>query len=259
MAAQPRHLWADLKETAHRYADRSGRPVSETWLLEPGLHALAWHRAAHGLYSQRFFLLARWFTQMSRFWTGIEIHAGARIGRRCLFLQGTGVVIGETAVIGDDCQFEAGALLLGAGLAPLAAGLRPDTLAPGEGFESGRHHPTLGDRVLVEAGAIVAGDVFIGHDVRVLAGAVVTRDIPDGGIAVGVPGRILPRAQSRPDPDGRAIQALAERLYFLEEQLQILAFSTQRQQGGSPVRGTRQPDQYGPIPAVEELIDGAGI
>ncbi|MOA58549.1 hypothetical protein D3C78_1829670 [compost metagenome] len=94
---------------------------------------------------------------------------------------------------------------------------------------------------------------------RVLSGAVIGRDIPDGGVGVGVPGRVLARPSAKADPDARAVQAMAERLYHLEEQLQILAFATRQQANLSERWRTRQPDQYGPIPAVEELIDGAGI
>jgi serine acetyltransferase len=170
--------------------------------------------------------------QHGRRMTGIDVHPSARIGRRCLMWHGQ-IMVGEGAVIGDDCVLEPGALLLGG--------------------------PRVGNFVTIEAGALVSGEIFLGNDVRVLAGAVVSRDIPDGGVAVGVPGRVLAHAQAKPDPDARAVQALAERLYHLEEQLQILAFATRQQASLGERWRTRNPDQYGPIPAVEELIDGAGI
>lgn len=232
MAITFRDIWQDLRETAGRYAERTETATWEVLLSEPGLQALAVYRVAHWLNRQGLAMWARAITQHARRFTGVSIHPSARIGRRWQ-VTGGAVEVGAHAVIGDDCTVESGALLLGG--------------------------PRLGNAVVVEAGAIVTGEVFIGHDVRVLAGAVVNRDIPDGGVAVGVPGRVLSRPGVKPDPDARAVQALAERLYFLEEQLQILAFATRQQAGMSERWRTRQPDQYGPIPAVEDLIDGAGI
>jgi serine O-acetyltransferase len=239
--------WPDLKEVARRHAERVGRPVWETWLLEPGLHALMFYRIAHWCFRRGWVFLARCLSAWGRR-SGADLSPAAKIGRNFILQQATGVVVGPTAVIGDNCVLEPGAMLLGSGLA------LPTSDAPLDAYGTARTHPQLGNHVLVEAGATIVGDVFIGNDVRVFAGAVVERDIPDGGIAVGVPGRILPRAQARPDPDARAAQAMADRLYHLEEQLQILNF---KQQGGLPRQ--RQPDQYGPLKAVEDLIDGAGI
>lgn len=257
MAAPVGSAWADLTDTAQRHASRTGRPVLETWLLEPGLHALAFYRVARWCFEHRAQFFARLVSQWGRWISGCDLHPGARIGRRLQIVQGTGVVVGETAVLGDDCVLEPGTMLLAAGLAAAVPVAERFDVSLEQAFASSRTHPTLGNHVWLEAGAMVIGDVFLGNDTRVLAGAVVTRDIPDGGIAVGVPGRILTRAQTRPDPDARAVQALAERVYHLEEQLTVLAFTTQRLHGGAP--RTRQPEQYGPIPAVEELIDGAGI
>lgn len=232
MAVTLGDILQDLRDTAARYAERTARPSWEVLLAEPGLHALAVFRLAHWLHAQGLVTWARMTSQHARRLTGIELHPSARIGRRCLMWHGP-ILVGPNAVIGDDCTLDPGAMLLGG--------------------------PRLGHHVVVEAGALVNGEVFIGNDVRLLPGAVVDRDVPDGGVAVGVPGRVLGRPTAKPDPDARAVQALAERLYHLEEQLQILAFAT-RQQGSSGDRWrTRNPDQYGPIPAVEELIDGAGI
>lgn len=231
MAVKFRDIWQDLRETAGCYAARTETSTLEVLLAEPGLQALAVYRVAHWLHAQGLAMWARAVTQHARRFTGVSLHPSARIGRR--FQVTGGIEVGANAVIGDDFIGESGALLLGG--------------------------PRLGNAVVLEAGAIVTGEVFIGHDVRVLAGAVVNRDIPDGGVAIGVPGRVLAKPTVKPDPDARAVAALAERLYHLEEQLQILAFAT-RQQGGTGDRWrTRQPDQYGPIPAVEDLIDGAGI
>lgn len=239
MAATYRDILEDLKETASRFAERSGEPAWVAAMLEPGWLALAWYRLTHWLYRHKQPVLAGLITRQVRRSTGIELHPGARIGRRCMLLGGP-MLIGETAVIGDDCVIEPGVVMHGVGV------------GAGE-----RRHPSLGDRVRVEAGAILVGDLFLGNDVRVSAGAVVTRDVPDGGLAVGVPGRVLPRDEARPDPDARAIQALAERLYHMEEQLQVMAFALSRTHGER--WRTRQPEQYGPIAEVESLIDGAGI
>lgn len=257
MEAGSQEIWDDLVETAGRHAQRQHREVWEIALLEPGLHALARHRVAHALWRRGWRNLALFLAGWTRRATGFDLHPGARIGARCLLLAGGGVVVGETAVIGDDCLVEPGVMLLSGGLAvpavdPALAGL------PG-GLGAQRVHPTVGRRVVLEAGALLVGDVYLGDDVRVLAGAVVTRDVPDGGVAVGSPGRVLPKAQVKPDPDARAVQALAERLYKLEEQVQVVAFAAQRQTGVQDPWRTRQPDVYGPIKAVEELIDGAGI
>lgn len=254
MAVRTKVGWADLVETAGRHAARSGRPAWEVWLLEPGLHALAFHRLARWLVDAKLPFFARLAATWGRWVSGSDLHPGARIGRRCVILHG-GVTVGDTTAVGDDCLLEPGVMLLGTAIAP--APEDPFEASLDAAFSNTRTHPSLGNRVVVEAGATVIGDVFLGNDVRVLAGAVVTRDVPDGGVALGVPGRVLTRAQARPDPDARAVQALAERLYHLEEQLQILTFNTQRLHGGPP--RTRQSDQYGPIAAVEELIDGAGI
>lgn len=251
-------IWADLVATAERHAERQRRPVAEIALLEPGLQALARFRVANALWLAGWRNLARFLAGWTRRATGFDLHPGARIGARCLLLAGGGVVVGETAVIGDDCLIEPGVMLLSGGLAvPDAEVAALAGLPPGLGAQ--RIHPTVGRRVVLEAGALLVGDVFLGDDVRVHAGAVVTRDVPDRGIAVGSPGRVLLGARSRPDPDARAIQALAERLYKLEEQVQIVSFAAQRQTGAHEPWRTRSPDAYGPIAAVEELIDGAGI
>lgn len=237
MAVNFRDILDDLQDTADRFGERTGQPAWLVKLVEPGWTALLTYRLARLLYDNGFrapgLLIAR---QAARN-TGIHIHPSARIGRRCVLMAGPGVLIGPATVVGDDCLIEPGVMIVGG----------PDA------------HPTLGDRVVLEAGAIVTGEVFIGHDVRVVAGSLVGRDVVDGGVAVGVPGRVLSRAQARPDPDAKAIKALADRLYHLEEQHQILAFTVHRHSAGGERWKTRNPDAYGPIPEVEDLVDGAGI
>lgn len=232
MAVSLGDVWRDLNDTAARYAERGEVSPFEALLTEPGLKALAVFRISSWLWGQGLKVWARMLGHHARRFTGMDIHPSARLGRRCVMPQAP-VVIGANAVIGDDCLLDAGAMVLGG--------------------------PRVGNAVVLEPGAIVSGEVFIGHDVRVMAGAVITRDIPDGGQGVGVPGRVLGKAQAKPDPEARAVQALAERLYHLEEQHQILAFATRQHAAKGEQWRTREPDQYGPIPAVEELIDGSGI
>ena len=152
--------------------DPAARSVLEVILLYPGFHILVYHRIAHWLFEHKHFFLARWVSQRGRHKTGIEIHPGAKIGS-CLFIDhGMGVVIGETTVIGDNCLLYQGVTL------------------GGTGKDKGKRHPTLGDNVMVGAGAKVLGPINIGNNVKVAANAVVLKDIPDNCTAVGVPARI---------------------------------------------------------------------
>ena len=152
--------------------DPAARNVLEVILLYPGFHILVYHRVAHWLYEHKHFFLARWVSQHGRHKTGIEIHPGAKIGK-CLFIDhGMGIVFGETTEIGDNCTIYHGVTL------------------GGTGKDTGKRHPTLGDNVMVGAGAKVLGPINIGNNVKVAANAVVLKDIPDNCTAVGVPARI---------------------------------------------------------------------
>ena len=152
--------------------DPAARNVLEVILLYPGFHILVYHRVAHWLYEHKHFFLARWVSQHGRHKTGIEIHPGAKIGK-CLFIDhGMGIVFGETTEIGDNCTIYHGVTL------------------GGTGKDKGKRHPTLGDNVMVGAGAKVLGPINIGNNVKVAANAVVLKDIPDNCTAVGVPARI---------------------------------------------------------------------
>ena len=150
-------------------------------LLYPGLHSLWFHRyLAHPLYKCRLFFLARLVSEISRFLTGIEIHPGARIGKRLFIDHGHGIVIGETAVIGDDCVL-----------------FHRVTLG-GTGKHAGKRHPTIGDRVLIGTNATLLGPITVGNDVKVGAESVVImHDIPDDCTVVGAPGHIVKRGGQR--------------------------------------------------------------
>ena len=158
---------------AYQRRDPAARSKLEVFLSYPGVHALLWHRAAHWLYRRRRYFLARWVSQRVRKKTGIEIHPGATIGQRLVIDHGMGIVIGETAEIGDDCLLYQGVTL------------------GGTGKDQGKRHPTLGNNVMVGSGARILGPFKVGDNARIAAGAVVLREVPPGSTAVGVPARIV--------------------------------------------------------------------
>ena len=164
-----------LLETLNAYQKRdpAARSKLEIFLLYAGVHATLYHRLAHWLYRHKLRFLARCVSQWSRFWTGIEIHPGATIGRRLVIDHGTGIVIGETAQLGDDVLLYQGVTL------------------GGTGKDTGKRHPTLGNNVLVGAGAKVLGPITIHDNARSAAGAVVLQEVPEGATAVGVPAQIV--------------------------------------------------------------------
>jgi len=192
--------------------DPAAKSVLEIVLCYPGFHAILLHRLAHRLYQWRLTLLARVISQISRFFTHVEIHPGARIGRRFFIDHGSGVVIGETSEIGDDVLIYQGVTL------------------GGTGAERGKRHPTIGDRVVIGTGAKVLGNIRIGDNVKVGAGSVVVHPVPDNSTVVGVPGRVV-RIRPEggvlehgrlPDPEGQAIDDLARRVAELEDVLKRL-------------------------------------
>ena len=164
-------LWEDAKNI--RDKDPAARNVLEVIILYPGFHVLVTHKLAHFLYRHKCFFVARLISQLSRHLTGIEIHPGAKIGRKLFIDHGMGIVIGETTEIGDNCTIYHGVTL------------------GGTGKETGKRHPTLGDNVLIGAGAKVLGPVYIGDNVRVGAGSVVLKNLPANATAVGVPAEIV--------------------------------------------------------------------
>jgi serine O-acetyltransferase len=202
--------------------DPAARSRTEVILLYPGVHALAWHRLSHWLYRHRVFGMARFLSQLVRFFTGIEIHPGAHIGRGVFIDHGMGVVIGETAIVGSDVTIYQGVTL------------------GGTGKETGKRHPTIEDGVVVSAGAIVLGSITVGANSKIGAGAVVIHDVPPGCTVVGVPGQVVARSGVRvreadvlnhgdlPDPVGRALEHMALRLNAVETELRAVRRALQQ-------------------------------
>jgi len=190
--------------------DPAAKGLWEVILFYPGLHAVLAYRGAHWLCQRRVPLLPRLISALARFLTGIEIHPAAQIGHRFFIDHGMGVVIGETAIIGDNVLMYQGVTL------------------GGTGKQLGKRHPTLGDNVVVGAGAQVLGNIEIGHNVRIGAGSVVLHSVPSGCTVVGVPGRVVyqggkrldPLAHSQvPDPVADVIRDLVQRVDELEQRL----------------------------------------
>lgn len=188
--------------------DPAAKSTIEVILCYPGFHAILAHRLAHRLYKAGVPLFPRLISQVSRFFTGIEIHPGARIGRRFFIDHGMGVVIGETTEIGDDVLIYQGVTL------------------GGTGKDKGKRHPTLGNHVVVGTGAKVLGNIAIGNHVKVGAGSVVVKPVPDNSTVVGIPGRVVRSRSDRvdelehgrlPDPQGQDIEELARRVDELEQ------------------------------------------
>jgi serine O-acetyltransferase len=201
--------------------DPAARSTVEVLLCYPGVHALAFHRLAHRLWRAGWLTLARFVSHGSRFLTGIEIHPAARLGRGLFIDHGMGVVIGETAEIGDDVNLLQGVTL------------------GGTSTRREKRHPTLGDNVTVGAGAKVIGAITVGDNSRIGAGSVVVRDVPPNAVVVGVPGRVTYKDGQRvsgidlnmtdlPDPLSRAIEQLMERLSGLEADLDSLRKAVDR-------------------------------
>lgn len=211
-------MFRTLKEEVNTIfeKDPAAKSVIEVLLCYPGFHAIVTHRVAHFLYEKRIPLIPRVISQISRLLTGIEIHPGARIGRRFFIDHGMGVVIGETTEIGDDVLVYQNATL------------------GGTGKEKGKRHPTLGNRVVVGAGAKVLGAITIGENVKVGAGSVVVRSVPANTTVVGVPGRVVMSHGKRlageeelehgllPDPEAQAIKCLGDKVRELEQKIEEL-------------------------------------
>ncbi|MEW6662230.1 MAG: serine O-acetyltransferase EpsC [Bacillota bacterium] len=170
-------MWQRIKKDIQVIFDRdpAARSALEVVLCYPGFHAVLLHRLAHRLYLKRWFLLARFISQFSRWLTGIEIHPGAKIGEGLFIDHGMGVVIGETSEIGNNVTLYQGVTL------------------GGTGKEKGKRHPTIGDNVVISTGAKVLGSITVGDNVKIGAGSVVLKDVPPNCTVVGVPGKVVKR------------------------------------------------------------------
>ncbi|SES19721.1 serine O-acetyltransferase [Gracilibacillus ureilyticus] len=191
--------------------DPAARTYFEVCLTYSGLHAIWAHRIAHAFYRRKFFFIARSISQISRFFTGIEIHPGAKIGRRFFIDHGMGVVIGETCEIGDNVTIYQGVTL------------------GGTGKEKGKRHPTIKDNALVATGAKVLGSITIGESSKIGAGSVVLNDVPDHSTVVGIPGRVVIKNGEKvrkdldhhklPDPISEVLKKMEREIHTLRQEL----------------------------------------
>ena len=214
-------LRADIRAVKER--DPAARGTLEVLLLYSGLHAIMLHRPAYWLYNHKYFFLARWISQYAKFRTGVEIHPGAKIGTGVFIDHGCGIVIGETAEVGDGCTLYQGVTL------------------GGTGKDTGKRHPTLGKNVTVGSGAKVLGPFTIGDNSKIAAGAVVLKEIPPNATAVGVPAQVVKLDGVRvtpdldqihmPDPVGMEFTALQKQLEALTERVGRLEEENRRLRG----------------------------
>jgi len=210
----PHPLWLIREDISNVMEhDPAARSRVEVFLCYSGLHAVWFYRLNHWLWNHGSVLLGRFSSQLARWLTGIEIHPGARIGRRLFIDHGMGVVIGETAVVGDDVTLYQGVTL------------------GGTGKEHGKRHPTLEDGVVVGGGAKILGNITVGKNCRIGAGSVVVRNVPDNSTVVGVPGHIIFREGKRVviidpkqinDPLSEALAAVANEVDKLRERVHAL-------------------------------------
>lgn len=201
----------DIKTVLDR--DPAARGFWEVFFTYPGFHAITWHRFAHFLWKKRFYFFARVLSQISRFLTGVEIHPGAKLGRRFFIDHGMGVVIGETAEVGDDVTIYHGVTLGGTSL------------------KKEKRHPTIGNSVVIGAGAKVLGPFRVGDRVRIGSNSVVLKEVPDDSTVVGVPGKIVGTVFKNgmnfdhadlPDPVANAVNCIIDRIVEIEKDLQAL-------------------------------------
>jgi serine O-acetyltransferase len=208
-------MFKTLREDIRTVFDRdpAARSVLEILFCYPGLHALWWYRIAHFFWKHKLYFCGRWTSHITRFFTGIEIHPGAKIGRRFFIDHGMGVVIGETAEIGDDVLMYQGVVLGGTSL------------------EKHKRHPTIGNKVVIGSAAIILGPITIGDGARVGANSVVVNPVPPGATVVGIPGRVVEDRRETifnlehgtlPDPISDALKAIIDHQDNLEERLKKL-------------------------------------
>jgi serine O-acetyltransferase len=238
-------LLTDLRTISER--DPAARNWLEILFCYPGVQALMLHRLTHWLYKIGIPFIPRLISTISRFFTGIEIHPGAKIGKGVFIDHGMGVVIGETAIVGDYALIYQGVTL------------------GGTGKESGKRHPTLGENVVVGAGAKVLGNIQIGNNVRIGAGSVVLRDVPSNTTVVGIPGRVI-RADNTDilehgkirDVEAEVIRVLFERVKDLEQQVEQLEMNvhlSSNEANNQHIQETKTESNL----MIEEFLDGAGI
>ena len=243
-----------LREDIHCVFDRdpAARSTFEVLTAYPGVHALVSHRFAHWLWTARWFWLARFVSHLARWLTGIEIHPGAEIGRRFFVDHGMGVVIGETAVVGDDCTLYHGVTL------------------GGTTWQKVKRHPTLGNNVVIGAGAKVLGPIHIGDDARIGSNSVVVKDVPAGATVVGIPGHVVKKdtqqaqraemarkigfdayglTQQASDPVAFAIDRILDHLHILDGQYRKIVSALA--ESGADVKALEIPDIE-----VEPLMNG---
>jgi serine O-acetyltransferase len=223
--------------------DPAARSALEVICCYPGFHAVTIHRLAHSFYNTRLYFIARFISHLSRVFTGIEIHPGAVLGHRVFIDHGMGVVIGETAIVGDDVTIYQG-VTLGAG-----AEARMGAVTRGK-----KRHPTIGNGVVVGSGAEIQGDITVGNNVRIASRSILLKDVPDNCVVVGVPGRIIYRNGEKipqtetPDLEAEAIKSLRDRLARLESNVA----------GLSQTDNDKSDNGAGPDP-LDIFLHGAGI
>ena len=258
------HLREDIGVVFDR--DPAARTFFEVLTTYPGLHAILWHRMSHGLWNAGFKWLARLSSHFARWFTGIEIHPGAMIGRRVFIDHGMGVVVGETAIIGDDCTLYHGVTL------------------GGTSWNKGKRHPTLEAGVIVGAGAKILGPITLGAGAKVGSNAVVVKDVPAGATAIGIPARILDPEQEKVrgtareeaakklgfsayavssdmnDPVVKAIHGLVDHSVLTDQRIEWIIAELKRQGGGAEAGnqggndGSKPDDHFDPA-YLNRIVD----
>ena len=253
-------MWSRIKEDVQCVfaRDPAARNTFEVITTYPGVWAVFTHRVAHALWLAGFKWLARLLSNVARWFTGIEIHPGARIGRRFFIDHGMGVVIGETAEVGDDCTLYHGVTL------------------GGTSWEKGKRHPTLRNNVVVGAGAKILGPIEVGEGARIGSNAVVLKPVPPGATVVGIPGHVVVKRKppvsdkqkefaeklgfdaygtrrDMPDPVAQAFHSLLEHIRFMDERLEKLSAAVHEM--GGPVSAEELPKI--PEEDIEPLEAGA--
>jgi len=231
-------LKQDIKIVFER--DPAARSVIEIILCYPGFHALFFYRISHWIWRKKFFLLGRFISHLGRFFTGIEIHPGATIGKGFFIDHGMGVVIGETSEIGDNVTLYHGVTL------------------GGTSWQKGKRHPTLEDNVVVGAGAKILGPFKVGRNSIIGAGSVVVKEVPPYSTVIGIPGRVVHRVgetggvyqQLEADPEAKAISCLYEQIRKLEDRVQAM-------EKGAKGLEAKQWGEGGSC--VKDLVEGSGI